>query len=285
MPKPSVRWSLFFIALLAVGPALWLLVGPLHASDGGPGRTPLLSQSPLIGGLRGFAAVIIACGLGLLIKRFVTPRWALFCTGLALVWTAFGTGTLTEILRAQPSERTLWMLGLEGLLFGIPVALLGRLVMPCVPHAIPRHTPRDRRPGFGEPTPLVAGTIAFIVALIGGAVAAWLIAQNVYKGQTVFAAIAGGLLGAMAGHLAAPSAPAWTFIAAIAALAATSPIAAALTEKGGISLLQAAYNATIFPPARILPLDWLAGGLIGVPLGLAWAAGFLPKKDAAPAMA
>lgn len=276
MAKAVVRWSLFFAALLVVGPIAYALVGTLRAPDGGPGVTPILSTSPIIGLLRGVVAVGMCCGFGYLVCRWVSPRWAYFCAGVAMIWAAAGTGTLVDVLRAAPSDRTLWMLGLEGLVLGLPVVAFSWYILPHSPHA--PAPPGGSRLSHRDPQPVVVGTVAFVFAIAGGAVSAWLIGQNLLKGQTIAAAVVGGLVGAMAGHLAAPSAPPWAFIAGIVALAVAGPVVAGLVERSGQELLRATFTARVLPPVRLLPLDWLAGGLVGVPIGLAWAGAFVDKK-------
>lgn len=275
MLKTALRYCALALALFAMGPLAWMLVGTLRAEGGGPGATPLLSLTPVPGLVRGFAAVVLCCAFGLLVRRFVTPRWAYFCTGLALAWAAYGTGSLVEVLRASPSERTLWMLAVEALVLGAPVVVFAWLVQP---HSDAMPPPADRKLSYRDKQPVSVGTIAFVVALVAASLGAWLIAQNTLKGQTIAAAVVGGLLAALAGHLLVPPAPPWVYLAGVVAVAIGAPVVAGLIEQSGTDLLRAAYANRVFAPARVLPLDWLAGGLIGVPLGWAWAASFVEKK-------
>ncbi len=283
MTKGFIRWGLMLAAVFAVGPVAYMLVGTLSGADGGRGHTTLVSQTPAMGLLRGLLAVLLCCGFGLLVRRLVTPRWAYFCAGLALAWAAYGTGTLTEVLRAEPGDKTLWMLAVEALVLGLPVAAFAWLALPHSPLAKPPAWSNRAKPGLGDPQPVVVGTVAFLIAIAGAVVGAWLMAQHLMKGQTIAAAMVGGLIGAMAGHIAAPTAPPWAFVAGIVAVAVAGPAVATFVEKSGPDLLQASFTASVIPPLRVLPLDWLAGGLIGVPLGLAFAAGFVDKKPAGQA--
>lgn len=279
MAKAAARWVLFVGAVFAVGPLAFLLVGTLHAPDGSRGSTPIISQDPFMGMARAVLAVALCCGYGLLVRRLVSARWAYLCAGLALAWAAYGTGTLPDVLRAAPSDQTLWLLALEGLILGLPVIGFAWLVMPHSHHA---PVPEGRHKlGLRDPQPVVTGTLAFVIAIVGACVGVWLIAQNLLKGQTIAAAAVGALIAAMAGHLAAPSAPPWAFVAGVVTVAFSAPVVAIMIERSALDILQGTHTMRVLIPLRPMQLDWMAGALIGTPIGLAWAGSFVDPKLAA----
>jgi hypothetical protein len=59
-------------------------------------------------------------------------------------------------------------------------------------------------------------------------------------------------------------------------------LAGPLVAKGvqGSRLVEATYAGELLALARPLSLDWAAGALLGVPLGLAWAGAMLDHRSA-----
>jgi hypothetical protein len=66
---------------------------------------------------------------------------------------------------------------------------------------------------------------------------------------------------------------------AVAALGVLAP----LTGWFSGDAVAAARMGTLFPLATVTPLHWAAGGLFGVPMGVAWAASMMEKKSEATA--
>jgi hypothetical protein len=134
---------------------------------------------------------------------------------------------------------------------------------------------------FHEPLRLFDRTTfrALIAAVIGAALGAYLIAAEALKGQTVFAAIGGGVLAAAFGRLASQSVSPVLFLIGVVIVATLGPVTATLAHPPGLGLVQAAIEGSLFRLARPLPFDWLAGGFIGVPLGLWWAGSMIEKQE------
>jgi hypothetical protein len=114
--------------------------------------------------------------------------------------------------------------------------------------------------------------IGFGLAIVLAAGATWVVAQETIKGQTFAAAIAAGLLGTFGGRLISSRASIGVFVAAIAVLAAVSPAAATFYHSSDPALVRASLAGSLFPPARLMPLDWIAGAFVGIPMGLNLAA-------------
>jgi hypothetical protein len=123
------------------------------------------------------------------------------------------------------------------------------------------------------------GLAVLPVAIIAGAAAAWFIGVTPLKGQAVFAAMLAGVVGAAVGRLVDFEAALPSLVLPIVALAVLGPLSGfALAGGGGSNVVHAAYKGTLFPLANITALDWIAGALIGVPAGVAWAGSMMEKK-------
>jgi hypothetical protein len=220
--------------------------------------------------------MLLAGLMGLLGARLVGARSGLFTAGLVLAWAAWGTGTVDQILRRTQSGSILWTISLEGVLFGglgIAVAWVILLV------ARDRHGAPAKVTDEGEGPPAAFG---FAVAVVAGGIGACLIAQESLKGQCFAAAVVAGLFGALFGRLGSHKAQELWFFAAVALLAAAGPAAATILHSGEGAVVRAAYAGQLLPLARPLPLDWVAGAFVGIPIGLNWAASMTEHHQHAP---
>lgn len=263
------KWSLILGALFIVGPLAWLLTGTLHGPDGGHTTSPLLSNSPVAGLLRALVGLGLAAAVGWVVARRVTVGWGLFCTGMVLAWAAWGTGTVDGVLRVSPEKSTLWSLAVEGLVLAIPAVAIGWWITRShTDHESSAFADRYDRPV--NPVALNGGAV--VVSLLGGLLGAWLVAQNTLKGQTVLAAAVGaafaGMAASSAGSFSLSRPHPAALVAGIVLLAVAGPALGAMLGPNGTSLVMAANGGSLFAPARVMPLDWIAGAFLGVPVGL-----------------
>ncbi len=274
MKNVIARWALLLTALLVVGPLLARMHGLLQAGDGGPDVTALTSAGLVVGLGVLIAQFVVATLMGALTANLVGYRSGLVAAGFALLAPAHANGTLLGLVRWDSAGGMLQRLAMEGALVGV----LGTLSAIAIVRAARRHQE--------EQTDKVASAssgIALLVALAGAAAVSWIVARETLAGQTIGAAALGALAGATLGRIAAPRAPVAVFVVAIGLLAAAGPIVGMMVHGSGI--MREVYELHIVPLARPLPLHWMAGGLIGVPLGTAWAAQMLEKKVAKTAAA
>lgn len=302
------RWTFPLIGLLGVGPlAAWPIL-LLRAPDGAWDTTPILSDSPAMGLLAGAAALLLAGLWGLLTSLITSVRYGLFTTGLVLAWVTWSTGTTDLIMRTEHAAGHYWRLPIEGLLFGVIAVLIAGIIAgagrrpptdqgrarpaagehPSGPVAfqvlngvlrgVSSTIALFRREGDDEDANLGQRALIVLAAALIGALATWFVAVEALKGQAFAAAVVGSLLGATAGEMVASSgrgqaarAPVPLFFLAATILAIAGPIAALAAHAGAAGVAQAATTAHLLPISRLLPLDWLAGAFVGVPIGLTWA--------------
>ncbi|MEN0021422.1 MAG: hypothetical protein AAF747_11140 [Planctomycetota bacterium] len=274
MLRVAARWAPGLLALLVIGPVVASLAGGLASADGGSDASFLPATNP-VAGIIALAVGVLAAGvLGIVTSRFVSYRIATWTVGYMLAWVTWRTTTVPDLIRVTrdagyPTTSLIIegvVVGIAGLLLAIAVIAFGR--------DVPGHE-SDKVPGL--PVTLeaaLAGPMAAVVVLVSAAAAmagAWLVVLDPLKGQAVFGGVVAGLLAGAAG----------TWVAAALRLPTTQlPIFAGLclapvlgTLSGGIvhggGLAEASYATRLFGPAALLPLDWIAGGFMGLPAGCA----------------
>lgn len=261
MLKSVVHWGLFFIALLAAGPLAWLMTGPLRGEDGSSATIPILSNTPLSGLIRAAVAVAIAGVIGLLSARVVSLQYGFFNAGMVLAWAAQGTATIDSVIRnSAPAKLNLLsveagVLGLIAVAFAVGITRLAVDERP-LPGAHPSETVKF--PDLG---------ILFAITLAAAVLATWLVAQNTLKGQMLAAAAGAAILATAASAFAVRKVDPASIIAGLAA-AAVIAIPATILFHGSAGLGKAVLAGQLLPVGRLVPLDWIAGGFLGLPLGL-----------------
>ncbi len=269
-----IRWSVPMASLFALGPLAALLVRTLHGPLGGDELTFLIGPG-FAQGLGVLLAVMgIATFAGVLGSRVDNPHAGLTCAGFVLAWAAWQTGEVDGILRTTRDDGVLRTLALEGAI----VALLGIASAWIVLRAGANRTPPEHvvehrldLRDAGLPT----GVLVCIAVALG---AAYVVAREPLKGQAVAAAVIAGIAGSLLARLASPRTPAMAYVAGVALLAIVAPLAASLVV-GPRGAAAAANAGSLFRAANILPMDWLAGALVGTPLGLSWAASMMHKDE------
>jgi hypothetical protein len=282
MLKAVLRSIVVIASLLAIGPLAATLINSLRDVDGGRAVT-LLINGNLGGGLAAGAVVFVAAAIvGLAASHFLSLNTGLMSAGIILAWGRWGEGTLEEIVRRAGDGRDLPRLAIEGVAVTLIAALLTRLMVKAAHNA--------QHPDSKASGALIAGPDGasiwpmFFAVLVAGAAAAaavtWALSVSGAKGQTFAAAVIGAIAaGATAqvvasskGFHAAPVTP----MLSIAMVALTGPLVAAFMHGSG--LIDAVYSGNVFSLARPISLDWAAGAMLGVPIGLGWAGSMLDRR-------
>jgi hypothetical protein len=302
-----IRWSIPLLALFVLGPLAGMLTFRLRSSDGAAEASLLIGASPMSGLIALLASSMIALAVGIVGARVVHPRSGLFAAGLVYLWAAAGLGHADRILSAAAASGStasttassavgvpFMTLAMEGVVVTLVGAIVAWIILhiksrpPAAVSAISQHEhPEVRGLGVqdGELQRVLSGALAatFVAAIVG-----ILIAREPSKIQTFAAAALAGLFAAATGRVIAQSASAMFFIAAVSLLGAIGPFVASMLEGSGASALRAAFSGRLLALATPLPMDWLAGAFVGVPLGLGWAYSMIHKdaqKDHAAAHA
>ncbi|MCC6321492.1 MAG: hypothetical protein IT438_08685 [Phycisphaerales bacterium] len=281
-----IRWSIPMAALFILGPIAAVLTHALRAPDGGDSTSLLLNTSIPTAALALLVSLALALGIGILGARYIEQRSGLLAAGIVLAWSAWSLGRIDGILGLTPASSPLFTLAIESAILAIAAVALAFLIL-RVPTRVPRFivagdaTRNLAAKAHHEPTAITdpGAIIAVAAAAAGAAVGAWLIAQDFTTGQTFAAAVGGGILAAAAARLTSQRAsPAWMFLG-VMLVAVAGPIIASFLHPSASGPMRAAMSGTLFPLARPLPMHWLAGAFVGIPLGLWWASSLLEKHE------
>lgn len=273
------RWSYILLILLAAGPVAGWAVRTLHDAQGGHDCSLLLSDSPLRGLLIGAAVSFAALLAGVLASRWFSLGTGLACAGFLFAWSSWHLGTVEGIIRTSGGQVNLLTLALEAALFGLAAIGIGAACTKAAAKAQPATdgTPKGLTgllarsvPEGSNGMPVIA---AVVVGAISGGLTAAILSVNGLKGQSLCAATLGGLVcGLVSSHAATaskvtlhPAAP----MMGMLLVAILSPVATSVMQ--GKHLLELMYADQLVTLARPLPIDWVAGMLLGVPVGMGWA--------------
>ena len=286
MRQATIRWTFYLLALLVLGPMAAILTANLRASDGGPHATAFTSTSAVAGMIATLVAFVLAAAAGIAAARLTTARAGMTTAGLILAWAAWRSGEVEHIIRTAHSASPMIPLAIEGALSVILVV--------AVAFGIDRYGGLDHTspvwpgPADSPPRPPTTTTAEALRSLLrispmslagataAGGVAAWLVAAQGLKGQTVAAAIVSGLAAAAVGRAIDIKAHATALMLPGVVIALAGPIIGLVLSHGAI--VDAMYAGTLAPIARIAPLDWAAGWLLGLPMGLGWATSLVSER-------
>jgi hypothetical protein len=267
------RWALIILAIFLVGPIAGQATGAIPALDGGPEAAAFVGRSVVAGVGLTLAAVTIATLWGLLGARLLGARTGLFLAGLVVAWAAGQGATVVGLMRVTGESGTFVSLAIEG-----GVLLVVGAGMSWAICLVGRATEQD----YAEPITHIDNLYGLVAAVLAGGLAAWLLAREGLKGQTLAAGVAAGVAAATIGRLIGQRAQPMIFVPAVMLLAVIGPIAA--MQLGGANAVERVFENRISALGLLTPMDWLAGALLGVPMGLAWAAS-LTNRHGQPAPA
>ena len=286
MIKPILRWTYILACLLVIGPAAGGLAKFVSDGQGGHACSLLVGDTPLAGAMIGLAVVAIAAVAGLIAARLFSLGTGLAMAGVVFGWTSWHLGTVESIIRATGGEVELLHVAAEGLLLTFASAGIAHLATLAAAASQPAvaSKPGTRLESMLVKTadrPALGVTVAAAVIGAGAAfAAASLVCLSGLKGQSLMGAVVAGIAcGMVACYVAGaakvtlhPTAPALGML--LAAVAA--PVAARFMH--GNDLLAVLYADRLLAAARPLPVDWAAGALLGVPVGMGWAGAVLDVR-------
>lgn len=295
----AVRWALLLVGVLGLGWLLREVIGSPRAADGVTAVSPMLAVPEGGGGgaivhlIRAVVAVVIAGAFGVLAAKLKTTRHALFVTGATLAWCALSCGDVAGAMRAGAGGAGgggLWMLAIEGAVLGAVVVGVVYVISKMGGGAAAKRDRLDLPPAAHAGSPRAQhvemtgaeigfGVVLAMAAAFGGA---WLVAATNLPGQTFAAAIVGAIAAGLVTSMLQKQGPAWVMVASVVVLGAIAPAIAAVMMKGQTeSAFIEAWNAgKVIAPAKVLPLAWVAGALIGLPLGSMWGSSLVTAEKA-----
>jgi hypothetical protein len=295
--RNSLHWAIGLAAVLAVGPlAARLLFGITDAR--GDHLASILTSNQTGRALAGLALVLLGSLIvGRIARAIGGASLALMCAGLVLGWGAFAFGSVEEAIRGTHASSFFPLLAVEGLVLCILAALLAmHLAVPTM--RLPLEIEKIESESSEAKLTLLAQLIrvrktsgiatlvqCIIVSAIVAAAVTALCSTSMLRGQTIFAAFVGAVLAGVAAQVTAaagsarisPAVPAL----GVALAALVAPFIA--MSMHGSSLVPDTLAGNLAWIGRPLPIDWAAGGLLGVHVGMGWAGATLAQAANSPA--
>ncbi|MDP7029714.1 MAG: hypothetical protein QF733_05780 [Phycisphaerales bacterium] len=263
------RWVLLIAGFVLVTLAYRVAGAMLLAPDGSLGPTMLQAVSPAAAAIGMLAATAVAGFIAVGVARMESALSGLAVMGAGMCWWA----TSLSGIRGTLLEGSAALIAADGMVWTLVVLVLTWLVLTRgqpVPNVHPERVGESPDPlrSVDALRMLACGLVALPVV--------WLIAVNDLRGQAVMAAVLGGMAAGIVGRMAAPHVqpmilPAGVVLAGTAALWVTGTMlpedVAVAWARGDVPNL-----------ARLTPIDWAAGALLGTPLGFGWGGGFLKHE-------
>lgn len=265
----TVGWT----ACLGLGAIAAGFAGPRLLDARGAVGPTLLEASSVNGALvTTIVMLVLAAAAGILMGRLVNGAAGLFGSGLVIGCVAWRCADSSAWARVGGSPLGL---AVECALAAVLTGILAWIVLRLVPLRDVEPTESGRRPS-AVASPEAAKMLGAALVAIP---VAWLLARSVATGQTIFAATAAGVAAGLAGRLASPHVQPVAAFVGVPLTGAVGAVVSALLLLEGRTPLEALRAGELPALVSVMPLDWAAGALLGVPMGLGWARSFLHHED------
>jgi hypothetical protein len=270
-------YALTGLAMFVFGPLAFVLASSINDPSGGKGTSILLSSSLVLSlakcmGMFGIAGVLAA-----LSAKLVSLRAGLFNAGIVMWWAAAGLGNMQAIFRTDPNiaGNMLVTLALEA---GVLMVLTLAMVVVASKMAKPEVV-AEGSPVLDAPEPTLADA-ALCAALCAGAcvIGVFLAAQSAAINQVLASGVLGAAIGATVAGVIRLRAPMWSLVAGVMLVAIVAPLWA--RSMVGPRVFESLINGTFPAIARVTPMAYVAGALVGTPMGMMWARGLSDRRKA-----
>jgi hypothetical protein len=267
---PFVRYAVLWLGVIVCSLLAIPVTSTMTSDFGFAGPTMLQAASPVWSTIAMAILVIVYSGLAFVLARELNPAVALFVIGWGFGVIALGTSGISEFAW---SEGSLWMLGFETIIWSFVLGFLVWLVM-RVSGGLPDVSHDWRAEPIGSFASLSSkpSLLAFVCGLIALPLS-WLLLADILNAQALGAAVLASFFAGMAGRVAAPRLDPILIYFSIPFLGGIAQLVIASGWSG--SLPDALVVGDIPRLACLMPLDWVAGSLIGVSMGVGWARSFI----------
>jgi len=278
--KLTRDWTAVAGAVLVVGPIAGSVAGQLQTHTGLEDASPFTASSTVSGIVVGILVLAIALGYGIAVGRIAHARLGLICTGLVLTWAAWRFGTVAALIRDAGDASPVTRLAIEGGVFGALLAA-GCAVLLLLSRSVSQDRlqtePLKNPVAVDQSTPM-DWAIAAVAVCLAGLFAAWLLARSPLQGQVFASAVGAGVIGAAVGRSVSLRAPMLPILIGGFSLALVGQLVAGYGVSG--DALVRLYAEEWPGLGLISPFDWLAGVLVGAPLGEMWAHSMVDRQTA-----
>lgn len=274
--EPSLRRSLVLpLGIIASALLFALAVGPWISLRGIAGPVLAMSERPALAALATLGCLVVGVAIAAGVGRLINAVVGMFALGCGLGVLAMRAGTLEDLaFSGAAAGPTLRGMAIETLVWAVAIAAASvvtfRVAGP-LPDAAEIDDPRVDGP-FGRNAflSLAAGLIVLP--------AAWLLALSPMKGQALGAVVVGSMLAGLGGRLLAPRVPPVLLFAAPCLAAALGQLVVSAIVPAASPIADLFVARQIPRIAVPMPIDWAAGGTVGIALGIGWSRSFLKAE-------
>ncbi len=267
------RNTAMIVGAAACGMVFTLAAPTMRMATGAPGPSVLHAQSPTTALLAVLSCLAVAVVIACIVGRVVNTTVGLFVLGAGVYLLANRSGTFADLIFSGATVRglfvdfglwTLLILGSTLIIFQIAGPL--RDVEPDV---------NDRHPHWllSKEAAVSAGAGALVLPVV------WAIAQTPMKGQALAAVILGAMAAGLAGRLLSPHVQPKLLFVTVCIFGAIGHGLAMVTQS---DVHREFIAGTVNPLSLPMPVDYAAGSLLGVAMGLGWAKSFLHHEEVEP---
>ena len=263
------RYAVVFGGMLIAGAICTAAMPFLMASTGTFGPTALQAQSVLGASAATTIFFGLAVGVACIVGRWVNTVVGLFVLGAGLWALRLRTGTAADLAFADGS---LGLVALETVLWGGLVLAATFVVFRVAGPLKDISEPDSGHDQWWDRLGL-RGVAAGILVLP----VVWVFARSPMQSQTLVAVVLGGLVVGLVGRLLSPHAQPRLLFAVPCFFGALGQLIAMFMMHD--PLVDALVADNLPALSLPMPIDYAAGSLMGVAMGLGWAKGFLHLEE------
>ncbi|MDG1899192.1 MAG: hypothetical protein P8I74_04945 [Phycisphaerales bacterium] len=263
---------IIMLAALALSIVTFQVIEPtLLSSQGSFGPTILQSQTPAAACLAMLASLVVGTIIAAGVSRCFQCSTGLLVLGIGMGWLALHLQTVTEVAL----HGSFHLLVLEGLVWSVVILVIAIVIARSAgPMIQPMLDPGEPAPDWAASPEAIKMGAAGLAALP----VVWLVAQSPFKGQVLAATIIGSIAAGLVGRLIAPTVQPYLLFATVCLFGALGQWVAGIMIPA--DQLETTITSGGLPRIALpLPIDYAAGTLIGLPLGLQWGSSFIQKDD------
>jgi hypothetical protein len=260
-PNPlaaAMRMTIVSLALAVAAAIGTWAAGGFLADRGGLGPSIFQSQSPVIALLGVAVAIGLVAVLGGLVARVTTSLTGMFLIGFTLFAMSLQLHGATEFVL---SGGNLYMLSLEAVVMAI-IVLVGSFIVFTLGGPLSDVPKADTSQNSTE------GITMLLIAIVMVPVV-WLIATTPEKAQVIGTTAVGGIaIGFLVRQCLPTMQPIMIYAVPTVVGGVGYLIASAMGPTDSVALVQQSISPLLFP----MPIDYAAGSVMGLSIGLSWAA-------------
>jgi hypothetical protein len=268
------RYAVVFFGMVVAAGICYQAARFAVSPRGAIGPTMFQAESPMSATFTMVLIFGVATALAAYVGRLVNTAVGLFVLGAGLWALRLRLGTIEDLAFADGS---LGLVALETIFWGLLVLAATLAVfkfagpLSDISAEEHRETPARVWDEWG-----LRGLAAGVLVIP----AVWLFARSDLKGQTLMAVVLGGMAVGLAGRLLAPHVQPRLLFAVTCLFGALGQLVGMMLIRG--TLADAFVAQTIPNICLPMPIDYAAGSLMGVAMGLGWAKSFLHQEELAP---